>query len=195
MKGDGGRKSGLSRALTPHDRQGWSWWTHERHRQQKRQPRSPINTDCLREVPPELLLPDWCNPNHSLWSRNCQSIMYTLQEKVGERVFMLVLQWGSCPKLAGDTPRRTPACWGSVRLFSPHRFVMMYRQRASCGLSNLKMGQEKERAPKCWKKGPFCAQGTASNTGNEHKFAVSCPASESAVPPLSLPPPPPHSQL
>lgn len=74
---------------------------------------------------------------------------------------------------------------------------MMYRQRASCGLPNLKMSQEKERAQKCWKKGPFCAQGTASNTGNEHKFAVSCPASESAVPrseSFALPTPTPENQ-
>lgn len=107
---------------------------------------------------------------------------------------MLVLQWCSVSTLAQDTLCRKSACWCTVRLFSPQHFVMMYRQRASCGLPNLKMSQEKERAQKCWKKDPFCAQGTASNTGNEHKFAVSCPASESAVPWAgSLPPlPPPH---
>lgn len=89
-------------------------------------------------------------------------------------------------------PLQNTVCWCSSRLFSPHHFVMMYRQWASCGLPNLKMSQEKERAQKCWKKGPFSAQGTASNTGNEHKFAVSCPASESAAPLRILHPPPPH---
>lgn len=109
---------------------------------------------------------------------------------------MLVLQWCSHSTLAQDTLCRKSACWCIIRLFSPHHSVMMYRQRASCGLSNLKMSQEKERAQKCWKKGPFCAQGTASNTGNEHKFAVSCPASESAVPHSeSLSSPSPHSHL
>lgn len=106
---------------------------------------------------------------------------------------MLVLQWCFVQPWHGTPFARESAWWCTVRLFSPQHFVMMYRQRASCGLPNLTMSQEKERAQKCWKKGAFCAQGTASNTGNEHKFAVSCPASESAVPwagcLLSLPPP------
>lgn len=88
-------------------------------------------------------------------------------------------------------PLLNVVCWCIVRLFLPHHFAMMYRQWASCGLPNLKMSQEKERAPKCWKKGPFSAQGTASNTGNEHKFVVSCPASDSAALLSSLHPPPP----
>lgn len=85
--------------------------------------------------------------------------------------------------LAEDTLCRKSAGWlyHSFVFTSPFCYDV-YRQRASCGLPNLKMSQEKERAQKCWKKDPFCAQGTASNTGNEHKFAVSCPASESAVP-------------
>lgn len=91
-------------------------------------------------------------------------------------------------------PLQSTVCWWIVPLLSPHHFVMMYRQRASCGLPNLKMSQEKERAHKCWKKGPFSAQGTASNTGNEHKFAVSCPASESAAPLRIFHPPPPHPE-
>lgn len=91
-------------------------------------------------------------------------------------------------------PLQNTVCWWIVPLLSPHHSVMMYRQRASCGLPNLKMSQEKERAHKCWKKGPFSAQGTASNTGNEHKFAVSCPASESAAPLKILHPPPPHPE-
>lgn len=89
-------------------------------------------------------------------------------------------------------PLLNAVCWWVVHLLLPHHFAMMYRQGASCGLPNLKMSQEKERAQKCWKKGPFSAQGTASNTGNEHKFAVSCPASESAALLRSLYPPPPH---
>lgn len=97
-----------------------------------------------------------------------------------------------CSTRAQDTLCRVRSGWRSVRLFLPHHFAMMYRQWASCGLPNLKMSQEKERAQKCWKKGPFSAQGTASNTGNEHKFAVSCPASESAAPLRSLHPPPPR---
>ena len=96
---------------------------------------------------------------------------------------MLLLRWGSVPPWQKTPCAENQPAGGTIRLFSPHHFVMMYiRQRASCGLPNLKRSQEKERAQKCWKKEPFCAQGAASNTGNEHKFAVSCPASESAVP-------------
>lgn len=54
-----------------------------------------------------------------------------------------------CSTLAQDTLCRKSAWWCTVRSFAPHRFVMMYRQLASCGLPNLKMSQEKERAQKC----------------------------------------------
>lgn len=182
MKGGRRRKSGPSQALTPHVRQGWNWWTRERHRQQKRQPLSPINTDrsgkslqsCCFLI--DVILTTACGPK--IANQSCIHYRKNWVNMSSCWCFndVPVQSWLEIPI------RRTPACWCIVRLFSPHHFVMMYRQWASCGLSNLKRSQEKERAPKCWKKGPFCAQGTASNTGNEHKFAVSCPASESAVP-------------
>lgn len=45
------KKSDLSHALIPNFKQEWNWWTHERNRQQKMQPLSPINTRSFKGSP------------------------------------------------------------------------------------------------------------------------------------------------